>query len=272
MGAIVIPAAAPGAIPAPGRSGISRTASAVHHLSTARAARGGENKEEAKQMAAAEKLAERPNSEQWDRVKHRLKVELGEDVYSSWFARVEFEEADVSSVYLSVPTRFLKSWISAHYAERLLSLWNAEHTGVARVELVVRSAMRFKTQPEVEKTDAPAPVPAVALVAGNTMQRRPSEAELIGNAYPAGGLGGSPVDPRYTFETFCEGAANRVAFAAAKAVAEAPPGKSTAYNPLYIHAGVGRGKTHLLHAITRAARAARPGRNVVYLTAEHFMF
>ncbi len=49
-------------------------------------------------------------------------------------------------------------------------------------------------------------------------------------------------------------------------------GKSTHFNPLYIHAGVGRGKTHLLHATTRAARLAHPGRKVVYLTAEHFMF
>jgi chromosomal replication initiator protein len=227
-------------------------------------------------MVAAEKLAERPNGEQWERVKQRLKVELGEDVYSSWFARVEFEEADVSSVYLSVPTRFLKSWISAHYAEKLLSLWNTERKGVARVELIVRSAMRFKAQPEADKADAPAiaAAPAMTLVSGSAGQRRTSEAELIGGSVTtqSGGLGGSPVDPRYTFETFCEGAANRVAFAAAKAVAESGPGKSTAYNPLYIHAGVGRGKTHLLHAITRAARMAHPGRNVVYLTAEHFMF
>jgi len=89
---------------------------------------------------------------------------------------------------------------------------------------------------------------------------------------PEGSLAGSPVDPRYTFETFCEGAANRLAFAAARAVAETPPGKSTPFNPLYIHAGVGRGKTHLLHATTRAARRADPSRKVVYLTAEHFMF
>src|SRR6185503_17570443 len=86
-----------------------------------------------------------------------------------------------------------------------------------------------------------------------------------------GALGGSPVDQRYTFETFCEGAPNRVAFAAAKAVAESDY-KTAPFNPLYIHAGVGRGKTHLLHATTRAARAAWPGRKVVYLTAEHFMF
>ena len=226
-------------------------------------------------MVAAEKLAERPNGEQWDRVRQRLRTELGEDVYSSWFARVEFEEADVSSVYLSVPTRFLKSWISAHYAERLLSLWNVERKGVARVELIVRSAMRFKAQPEADRAHeiAPPAGPTLALAVGGA-PRRTSEAELIGGSVggASGGLGGSPVDPRYTFETFCEGAANRVAFAAAKAVAEAGPGKSTAYNPLYIHAGVGRGKTHLLHAITRAARLAHPGRNVVYLTAEHFMF
>ena len=173
-------------------------------------------------MVAAEKLAERPNGEQWERVKQRLKIELGADVYSSWFARVEFEEADVSSVYLSVPTRFLKSWISAHYAEKLLSLWNTERKGVARVELIVRSAMRFKAQPEADKADAPAiaAAPAMTLVSGSAGQRRTSEAELIGGSVTtqSGGLGGSPVDPRYTFETFCEGAANRVAFAAAKAV------------------------------------------------------
>ena len=57
----------------------------------------------------------RPNSEQWLRVKQRLRTELGEDVFNSWFARVEFEEADATSVTHSVPTRFLKSWIASHY-------------------------------------------------------------------------------------------------------------------------------------------------------------
>jgi chromosomal replication initiator protein len=240
-------------------------------MSAAHAANGGQHNEEARQMAAAEKLAERPVSEQWERVKQRLRVELGEDVFSSWFGRVEFEEADTTSVYLSVPTRFLKSWISAHYAERLQALWDGERKGVARVELIVRSAMRFKS-PGEEKSDAPVltAVPPVTLTATSVTPRR-FDNEVLATG-PGGGLGGSPVDPRYTFETFCEGAANRVAFAAARAVAEAGGGKSTAYNPLYIHAGVGRGKTHLLHAITRAARMAQPGRNVVYLTAEHFMF
>jgi chromosomal replication initiator protein len=216
---------------------------------------------------------ERPNAEQWLRVKQRLRTELGEDVFTSWFARVDFEEADTNSVYLSVPTRFLKSWITSHYAERLLALWNVERKGIARIELIVRGPVRARAIAKPERAEAPTPPPAPAQpiafpVHAGGPQRRGQEVDANLN----GGLGGSPVDGRYTFETFCEGTANRVAFAAAKAVAESTPGKSTPYNPLYIHAGVGRGKTHLLHAITRAARLSNPGRNVVYLTAEHFMF
>ena len=223
-------------------------------------------------MMAEVQVTERPTEEQWQRVKQRLRTELGEDVFGSWFGRVEFEEADLNSVYLSVPTRFLKSWIAAHYSERLLALWNGERKGVARIELIVRGATRLKTPAASEKGDEAGL--AQATPPSNVIHvRRGSEADFAaGTINNNGGINGSPVEPRYTFETFCEGAANRVAFAAAKAVAESTSGKPTPYNPLYIHAGVGRGKTHLLHAITRAARAARPGRNVVYLTAEHFMF
>ena len=236
---------------------------------TARAASGGMHNEEGEAMAG-DAPTERPNNEQWQRVKQRLKVELGEDVFSSWFGRVDFEEGDLNSVYLSVPTRFLKSWIASHYSERLLALWNTERKGIARIELIVRGAMRFKTPAVAETNDAPRANPGQPIVLPATsalMARRSQESDNVN-----GGLGGSPVDPRYTFETFCEGAANRVAFAAAKAVAESMASKSTPYNPLYIHAGVGRGKPHLLHAITRAARLTQPNRNVVYLTAEHFMF
>jgi chromosomal replication initiator protein len=225
---------------------------------------------------AEERASARPNAEQWLRVKQRLRTELGEDVFTSWFARVDFEEADTNSVYLSVPTRFLKSWITSHYAERLLTLWNAERKGIVRIELIVRGAVRAKTVAKPERADAPLSAsPAaqpIAVPMPTGAMRRGGEGDVAQSAGQNGGLGGSPVDPRYTFETFCEGAANRVAFAAAKAVAESTASRSTAYNPLYIHAGVGRGKTHLLHAITRAARLANPGRNVVYLTAEHFMF
>jgi len=204
-----------------------------------------------------------PTAEQWMRVKQRLRSELGEDVFSSWFARVEFVSADQYTVHLSVPTQFLRSWIQSHYRDKLLGLWTAERSSVRRIELQVRSAARVKLplKPDLAAVSPSGPVP---LPASAPMFRRMPDA--------TGGLGGSPVDPRFTFSSFCEGAANRVAFAAARAVAESSPDRPTPYNPLFIHAGVGRGKTHLLHAIAQEARRAHPNRKVVYLTAEHFMF
>ncbi len=214
-------------------------------------------------------MSGRADAALWERVKTRLRTELGEDVFSSWFARVEFESADGASVNLSVPTRFLKSWIQAHYIEKLLGLWSVEVESLRRVELVVRGAVRARAPAKVEKPQAaapaaPAPTFIPAASAAPVITAAPVRAEVDGD--------GSPVDPRFTFDTFCEGGANRVAYAAARAVAETPAGRPTPYNPLYLHAGVGRGKTHLLHAVAQAARRADPSRKVVYLTAEHFMF
>jgi len=80
--------------------------------------------------------------DRWSRVKGRLRTSVGEDVYSSWFARMDLESVQQESVQLSVPTRFLKSWIQAHYAERVLTCWQAEMPEVHRIDLTVRSAMR----------------------------------------------------------------------------------------------------------------------------------
>src|SRR6058998_2242765 len=78
--------------------------------------------------------------DRWSRVKGRLRSSVGEDVYTSWFARMDLEGVQDESVRLSVPTRFLKSWIQAHYAERVLSCWQAEMPEVHRIDLTVRTA------------------------------------------------------------------------------------------------------------------------------------
>lgn len=85
------------------------------------------------------------------------------------------------------------------------------------------------------------------------------------------GFSGSPLDPNYTFDTLVEGAANRVACAAAKSVAEAD-GAAARFNPLFLHANVGLGKTHLLQSIAWAAASRNSGMKILYLTAEYFMW
>ncbi|MBV8824162.1 MAG: chromosomal replication initiator protein DnaA, partial [Hyphomicrobiales bacterium] len=84
-------------------------------------------------------------------------------------------------------------------------------------------------------------------------------------------LGGSPLDPRLSFDAFVVGRSNTLAHAAAKQVASARPGEPVMFNPLYVHAGVGLGKTHLLQAIAWTGNA-QAGRKVLYLTVEKFMY
>ena len=73
----------------------------------------------------------------WRRVKERLRAEVGEDVFQSWFTRMELEGIDDITARLSVPTRFLKSWIQSHYVDRLLGCWQQENSNVTRIELSV---------------------------------------------------------------------------------------------------------------------------------------
>jgi chromosomal replication initiator protein len=208
-----------------------------------------------------------PEQESWSRVKGRLRAEVGDDIYSSWFARMDLEGVDDSTVRLSVPTRFLKSWIQSHYSERVLACWQAEQATVGRIELSVRSGVlrSLAVKPAPEQ-------PQVAQINGHALRLNGNEQRLVSPLSAAhDALGGSPLDPRLTFDNFLLGRSNTLAHAAAKQVAAARRGEPVMFNPLYIHAGVGLGKTHLLQAITWAGNAAGEHK-VLYLTAEKFMY
>ncbi|MGE3149569.1 MAG: DnaA/Hda family protein, partial [Pseudorhodoplanes sp.] len=206
------------------------------------------------------------DQERWSRVKGRLRAEVGEDIFSSWFARMDLECVDNETARLSVPTRFLKSWIQSHYSERVLNCWQAEHDAVRRIEVSVRSAVLRSVASRPKQADNAEILRLVAKPDGR--DPRPSNAPLSA-VHDA--LGGSPLDARLTFETFSVGRSNTLAHAAAKQVAAARRGDVVMFNPLYVHAGVGLGKTHLLHAVTWAGNASGE-RKVLYLTAEKFMY
>ncbi len=209
-------------------------------------------------------------SESWSRVKGRLRAEVGEAVYSSWFARMELESVDADTARISVPTRFLKSWIQSHYVEKLLSCWQVEEPAVRRIDLSVRSA--------VIRNNTPCAIQLAAAVAAQQEKREvnhaPLEARpamLVPAPVAADANGGSPLDPRLTFESFVVGRSNTLAFAACKQVATARRTDAVMFNPLLIHAGVGLGKTHLLQSVTVKINAMGE-RNALYLTAERFMY
>jgi chromosomal replication initiator protein len=170
----------------------------------------------------------------WERVRRKLQTELGEDVVASWFGSLELSAIENGIAQLSVPTRFLQSWIGTHFSGRLHQHFAAE-CNAASVVVSVRSAAARPS----EKGEAPLP-PSLAL----------------------------PLDRQNTFDNFVVGGSNRFACAAARKIVETI-GVHAVYNPLFIHAGVGLGKTHLTQAMAHACESE--GKRPLYLTADRFM-
>jgi chromosomal replication initiator protein len=211
----------------------------------------------------------------FERVKAQLKARLGTEVYSSWFGRMKLAEASPGVVRISVPTAFLKSWINGHYIEMIAELWRQDEPGLLRIEIIVRSATRNQRpaiEAEAEAPRKPMRPIQTALASGTVPSGRAEPAPAPRPAAHAADFRqsvlGSPLDPRYTFQSFIEGPPNRVALAASRAVAES----MSRFNPLFLHATVGLGKTHLLQAIAAESLKQNPKSRVVYLTAEYFMW
>lgn len=198
----------------------------------------------------------------WTRVAARLRAELGEDLYSSWFARMEPESLADGVLNVSVPTRFLRSWIKSHYVDQLTVCCAAEYDAVTLVEIQVRTrglptaAQALAPMTSVDdRGDEPAEPVAKSLRSSHPERER-----------------GSQLDHNLTFETYVQGQSNALAHAAAMRVAEARPGAPVTFNPLFIHSSAGLGKTHLINAIAWRIRDLNPDRKVLYITAERFMY
>ena len=197
---------------------------------------------------------------EWGRVIGRLKQEVGEAAYRSWLRSMRFERVADGEGVIAVPTRFLRNWVATHYADRLLALWRTENEQVNRLAIIVEPRVAAFAQAKHEETvtapaalDEPAAVPDIAEVGASLS---------------------APLDPRFTFENFIVGKPNELAHAAARRVAEAcvSPAHNVPFNPLFLYGGVGLGKTHLMHAIAWHVRMQAPGRKVIYLSAEKFMY
>lgn len=213
----------------------------------------------------------------FDSFSAELRAQVGPDVYASWFGRLKLHSVSKSVVRLTVPTTFLKSWINNRYLDLITSIFQAVDSEILKVEIIVRNA------PHASSGSVSATLASNHSVS-HREETRGTESHEIGaiatfptaalaptRSTPEGPLFGSPLDSRFSFDTFVEGSSNRVALAAAKVIAEAGA-SAVRFNPLFIHSGVGLGKTHLLQAIANAAVGSARMPRVVYLTAEYFMW
>ena len=205
------------------------------------------------QTAAAGKTpSDTSLSTQWKAVCGLLRAEIGEAAYQSWLKPMTAREVVDGELRISVPTRFMRDWIIAHYLDRLCELWADENAAVKSVDVYIQSEREMETAPSRKKTSS-------------------------GDAGSSGNGGSNdyrvdisaPLDQRYTFEQFVVGKPNEFAYAAARRIAEA---SKVVFNPLFLYGGVGLGKTHLMQAIAWHIRERTPDRTVIYLSAEKFMY
>ncbi|MBI1417318.1 MAG: chromosomal replication initiator protein DnaA [Limimaricola sp.] len=180
-------------------------------------------------------------NEIWRALQVDLRQTVGDSNYSNWIAPLELASVDRGVAQFKVRTRFLGDYVSQHFGDHLLYCIGKADPSIKRLSFVV-AAEQMRAQP----TPAAAP-------------EEPETDEVVG----------SPLDARFTFERFVVGKPNELAHAAARRVAEGGP---VTFNPLFLYGGVGLGKTHLMHAIAHELRRRQPGLNVIYLSAEQFMY
>ena len=201
-----------------------------------------------------------------------LRARFGEEVYGSWFHLMEFESFDGRTLRTSLPTKFLQTWIQAHYADSLLECCKAEFSGAERLDLVVREYGAAGGRSAAATAGAGHGRPVPQSEPAGSGPRRPSVPAMPFLPTGVNGFAGSPLDPKYTFASFVEGNANRMALTVAQQVAAGVLDEPRQFNPLFLHSQVGLGKTHLLHAIAWEVKRRLPKAQVLYLTAERFRY
>lgn len=188
--------------------------------------------------------ASKEELEVWSSIQRDLRQQYGDKLFNSWFSKISLLEVREASVFLGVPTQFIKDWIINNYFDLLLGLWQHYETRVEHIEIEV-----LGNKPPLQNS-----VTACLLSSSN------GEAAFANN-----------LDKRFTFANFVVGSPNELAYSAARAVAESDKAIPES-NPLFLYGGVGLGKTHLMHSIAWHIASRSSNRKFIYLSAEKFMY
>ncbi len=180
----------------------------------------------------------------WGTASASLRAVVGDNNFRTWIEPLDFRGAIEGVVTFGVPTSFFGNYIRQNFSEQILEQLN--NSGVSA------SRLNFDLLDSVVKT--PTTLDQDLHVKSESIEH---------------GVRGGKLDSRFKFENFVVGKPNELAHAAARRVAE---GRDVTFNPLFLYGGVGLGKTHLMHAIAWELQSNQSNLNVMYLSAEQFMY
>ena len=180
----------------------------------------------------------------WASVQLEMKNKLGLEIYESWLKKINFLEEFNNYILLSVPTRFIRDWITSRYLDQILQIIKSYKKDLIRIEFKI-----VETKREDQNFDRA------------YLEEKKENVSFLKDSY----LQYNRIDPNKRFENFITGSSNKLAFEASIKVKE----NISYYNPFYIYGGVGMGKTHLLNSI---GLELKKNNKVMFISAERFMY
>ncbi len=204
-----------------------------------------------------QKMELAPLSDNWDLILDTIRQKVSRQTFETWFLPLKPSDWNDDAVDLICPDRFFQDWFCEHHADTLAQTLS-DHFGRP-----VRCTFSVDAETADQKGDLFDL--SAALVESESIEEETGDERTDGSRNAHGRV---YLNQDYAFSTFVIGSGSKMATAAAVAVSEKP---GAGYNPLFIHGGVGLGKTHLMHAIGNAVLEAHPGKKVCYVTAEQFM-
>ena len=182
----------------------------------------------------------------WSMIQLQMKNKLGQEVYESWLKKINFVDEFNNYILLTVPTRFIRDWITSRYLDQILQIVKNYKKDLVRIEFKITDQKMIKDD---QKKDNP------------KIFENKENVSFIKDSY----LQYNRIDPNKRFNNFLTSSSNKLAYEASTKVSE----NLSQYNPLYIYGGVGMGKTHLLNAI---GLELKKNYKVMFISAERFMY
>ena len=187
----------------------------------------------------------------WQEAVKAIKTAINPQTFQTWFSFINPVSFDGDTMLLEVPNQFFKNWILEHYLDTIKDPLNNLIGKDINIDFrVLETQEEKKTLTEKIIIDTQANI------------KTPTQTLSFSSKYKELGL-----NPKYTFESFVVGPSNRFTYAASLAVVDS---LASAYNPLFIHGGVGLGKTHLMHAIAHGVAQRYPQAKILYISSERF--
>ena len=186
----------------------------------------------------------------WNLIQLEMKKKLGNDIYESWLKKINLVEEFNNYLLLSVPTRFIRDWITSRYLDQIIQVIKNYNKNIIRIEFKIVDEKDIETKIDPNHNNE-----------NLQLIKNDKNVSFIEDSY----LQYNRIDPNKRFENFITSSSNKLAYEASLKVSE----NTSNYNPLYIYGGVGMGKTHLLNSIGYELKKSN---KVMFISAERFMY